>query len=340
MSPYQIPQYLDNHLLSRLRPTPGVSADMLRITKKLKQYHEDLSANSSGKIFSRLAWVTDDNRHTCELDPDGSVAHNLDIFQKSMAESSAQDLSICAINANTDEVISQLNIERIWYAFIRDGTRPCFQELLRIVIENHWQDSATKIENIIREMRAPQKLSWHAKFPSQAGIHTVPRRAILNDSDQAPFEFELQYMHEAPFLGTQDWSLYVSEPLLSHPELATLRVVDVSAPNSGHRRIAFIGSSGSSLEIFKRLYDEQIQNSPPATNARAAEQLRISFIACFSCIRDSVASYIQQRFNQVESLVSLILSNTDGNLTNCLCVLRTWHHAEVLQHPRYDTCYT
>ena len=117
-------------------------------------------------------------------------------------------------------------------------------------------------------------------------------------------------MHEAPFLGTQDWSLYVSEPLLTHPELATLRVVDVTVPNSGHRRIAFIGSSGSSLKNFKRLYDEQIQNSPPARNARAAEQLRISFIACFSCIRDSVASYIQQRFNQVESLVSLILGVT------------------------------
>jgi hypothetical protein len=176
---------------------------------------------------------------------------------------------------------------------------------MSIFLEDHWPDSATKIEKAMREMRAPKDLSWHAIFPSQAGMSAVPRRAILSGSDQASFEFELQYMHEAPFLGSRDWNLYVSEPLVNHLKLATLRVVDVTVPNSGHRRVAFIASSGHSLEYFKELYDEQIQNPPLAPNARVAEQLRIPFIACFSSIRASVANYIQQRVDHLENLVSL-----------------------------------
>lgn len=135
----KVPKYLDDQIRS-------LPADR-RTTPRLRKFHDTLSINlNSDKILGQCLWVSTADGHTCTYGPMSSIARDLDTFQRDL---SGADFTVCAINANAG---SEPEPFVLWYVSFTIPLKTYVRDLLEIILEDRWPESAGRIKSSLQEI--------------------------------------------------------------------------------------------------------------------------------------------------------------------------------------------
>ncbi|KAM0715543.1 hypothetical protein Q7P37_009041 [Cladosporium fusiforme] len=296
---YQIPSYLHDRILT-------LSAS--KSTPRLRQFHDALSDNcDSERLLEKCIWASTTNNRPCTCSVDNSIAQNLDIVQQELAK--AAELAICAVNANAG---SDFEPFVPWYVSMQIPSADHTRELLRAIFQDRWPEQENTFPDLLQQVKhkRPSFLAWDQRLPSGLDSSDI---ACSIETTLRGIDITLEWLRKPPqfdtFLGSHDWSIYVSEPYNQSPKLEVLRVKDITEDGSANRRLLLVATSGTVLAHLKRRYHEAVVSRSMNRTFRVEDQvLDLLFTSCETVIAD-VRQYITKSTDLLHDLDMASRSN-------------------------------
>lgn len=307
----KVPEHIYQRIING---TTSLSAAQLLV------YLRKLSANKKGSLLGTCVWqsLSDGHIHDTSSNNGGndSFAQSLDLFQQELSRYKTRRITFCAINVNTrtefEHLVSYSLLASISLAFlggrVRVGPseRKCdFQDLLGIVLEEHWNDCSSNIEEVIRETSkrsiSPPQLAWALTLSSNTNHQNTslqydPATQVLSFRG---LDIELQWMSEPlelnTFLGIHDWNIYISEPYTRRPALEVLRFVDMTAQGNSNGQAVITTTSSRVLRRLKNNIDTAVNTKAIDMSSPDIEDVLYSHIVVFltSVLDDAVDNFLQ-----------------------------------------------
>lgn len=181
-----------------------------------------------------------------------------------------------------------------------------FRVLLRSILQDHWPSQDLAITALVQEVRSksPSQLDWRLRLPSEADSIDIVDNL---EPSLRGFDITLEWLRACPtfetFLGSHDWSIYISEPYTQRPKLEVLRSKDITAESSSNRRTVLITTSGDTVAHLKRQHDLAAEANVVSHLQSAGVQMLVSFLACLSTVIAEIRTYVEDSRRLLHELV-------------------------------------
>lgn len=188
-----------------------------------------------------------------------------------------------------------------------------FRAIVDVILKDKWHGCDLTTVTLMQQLKKspPPQLSWDISLPSKACSADLES---LNGPGQDSLDIALEWPRECPafetFLGSYDWSIYIWEPYSEWPVLEILRLKDVTAPGSNHRRMLMVTNSGSALSSLKSRHDRAAKEMLIDTSSSAGDQMLDLLLMSIEMIIADVSDYIT---NSVELVHKVVRSPMSGS---------------------------
>jgi hypothetical protein len=294
---HQIPRYLHDKI-SAIPASAGKK-------RRLDRFHNALSKVHDEEILlEKCVWIGTASGQPCTYSAENSIAQNMDTFQEALKATAGCDLTLCVININAGN-----SFEPFVPWTVLDTTPPATnaRQLIELILQDRWPETCTAMEEDVAQLKArlPPQLAWNMELPSGRG---PPNGMPHGKPSLFGFDVTLEWPCECPevdtLFGSQDWSIYVSEPYNQRPSLQVLRMKDDIVHGSGSHRLMMFASSGSTTKHLKRRYDDAIISGAIDVTSPAEFQMLGSLLVAVRTVIIETGRYIEGSVKLIQQLVS------------------------------------
>jgi hypothetical protein len=261
-------------------------------------------------LLDRHVWVTVTDGHTCVYNDLNSIAQNLDVFQHALSRANEQKITCCAISADVDGLKTS---PTSWGPESLRG-------LLAVILEDRWPNMSAEIlryVGAVRDRTLPQ-LAWKPQLPSRSSAAD----SSLKEPSLCDLDIVLEWVYKCPkletFLGSQDWSIYISEPYANHPRVEALRIVVCGDQDSGVYRQLLIATCCDTLKRLKKSHDAAVDNGTIEMSSAIAEQVYGSLSSSLHVITSEIGQYIEASVRLIHELVGRLFPDASCNDINSM----------------------
>jgi hypothetical protein len=255
-------------------------------------------------LLEECVWVGTANGQTCAYSAENAIAQNLDTFQEALRATAGCDLTLCVININAGN-----NFEPFvpWTVLDTIPQATHARQLIELILQDRWPETCTAIEEDVAQLKArpPPQLAWNIELPSGRG----PSNGMSHGKPSLfGFDVTLEWPCDCPqidtLLGSQDWSIYVSESYNQRPSLQVLRMKDDIVQESGSYRLMMFASFGSTTKHLKRRYDDAVVSGTIDVASPAEFQMLNSLLIAIRAVIIETGRHIEGSVNLIQQLVS------------------------------------
>jgi hypothetical protein len=296
---HQVPRYLHD----RISTLPASSGKRTR----LDRFHNALSkAKDKEMLLEFCFWTSTADGHTCTYSAESSMAQNLDSFQEALTDISGREVAFCVININAGN-----DFESVvpWKVLDTTPSTTYVRRLLELIFQDRWPETCVTIEEDMEQLkeRTPPQLDWNMELPSE---RTPPSGTPHGSLPLSGFDVTLEWPGECPHIdtlfGSQDWSIYVSEPYNQRPSLDALRIKDNVVPGSSSHRMTTMTSSGSMTKHLKCKHDNAMMSGAIDIQSPAHDQMLSSLLVSIRAVITETGRYIEESVKVLQQMVGLL----------------------------------